>query len=722
MEDLKLSSLKDEHLVKRKNVAAKIKSLEKKKLSSAINYPSIMQSYSSETTTPAGSRSAKKQSKLFTYSAIESKLDEDERMESCFKSLLIRIKDLSEKETHDALVAMVSYQNSSDEVSLGLLYGILTDAQTAPKFYRDLTLLASNSLNKVLSTVNWMILEMYARLLDTPRVQLIWFVRELVKNNINHADIVCMHLMRVVLAGCYSPQNIGLIDALLTILQENKTWLDKNATLIGYAVFFYLRLIPDHTSSQHEALRNREIRFCISYLRERFMDCLTTIQRELGRALLIVGRIPEFERLWADILYNPTVLSPSFTGVWQLLSYSNPRRNTMNKIVLCRLTVEIERKIYFFLHNVASANQKSYLEWFHRQYLTPLDSQTIRSDLIRYVCCMVHPPNAVLASDVVPRWAFITHLLTTCQNPVEVQLMRLSLFYDWMFFDPEKESIMNIEPAVLVLFNSLKTQPLLASSLMDFVCRLVYNFCAPVSAQIKNCVYLSLRQLQDRKVVPSLSPLLDSNRFDPELQCLVKEIFEEFFNSKEDKKEEFLKSVSTTSHTKVDDTASDSPFSRTDSGLEIEDDKSLDQEKFSDDEMETSATAVTTNSRDNSSQDDEDEDDLDENDYFYPEKCRTKNYTTSTDLINPSDDPMPTPAAESLLQQLDETLRPLVENLQKSSESDVQGDTVYKILQQILTLDNFDEEQASALAECLCGLFKPFFARKVFPLNYDSET
>lgn len=79
------------------------------------------------------------------------------------------------------------------------------------------------------------------------------------------------------------------------------------------AVYTYLRLIEDHLNPVHAALRQKEINFCITLLREKFNDCMT-IGRDLVRLLHNVARIPEFEILWKDILHNPKALSPIFTG------------------------------------------------------------------------------------------------------------------------------------------------------------------------------------------------------------------------------------------------------------------------------------------------------------------------------------------------------------------------------------------------------------------------
>ena len=47
-------------------------------------------------------------------------------------------------------------------------------------------------------------------------------------------------------------------------------------------------------------------------------------------------------------------------------------------------------------------------------------------------------------------------LLTTCTNQATASNTKLALFYDWLFFDTEKDNIMNIEPAILVMYQSMR--------------------------------------------------------------------------------------------------------------------------------------------------------------------------------------------------------------------------------------------------------------------------
>lgn len=70
--------------------------------------------------------------------------------------------------------------------------------------------------------------------------------------------------------------------------------------------------------------------------------------------------------------------------------------------------------LYITCAQVRFGQQKRYQDWFQRQYLSTAESQSLRCDLIRYICGVVHPSNEVLSSDILPRWAIIGWLLTTC--------------------------------------------------------------------------------------------------------------------------------------------------------------------------------------------------------------------------------------------------------------------------------------------------------------------
>lgn len=181
---------------------------------------------------------------------------------------------LSEKEAHDTLNNAVCKDKTHEEVSLGLLVVILTDPQSAAKSYRDLTLITRDGLAIVLVHLNQLVLERYLRLNDVTRNQLLWLLREMIRTSVASVDNLCLSLLRHAAGGDISPRNLFLVDALLDIFQENRPWLDKFPFLVASIVYTYLRLIEDHNAPHLSGLRQKEVTFTVSLIRERMVDCL----------------------------------------------------------------------------------------------------------------------------------------------------------------------------------------------------------------------------------------------------------------------------------------------------------------------------------------------------------------------------------------------------------------------------------------------------------------
>ncbi|XP_020292373.1 integrator complex subunit 3 isoform X2 [Pseudomyrmex gracilis] len=462
-------------------------------------------------------------SRLFVTSCIENKDDFEEKLGRCHSMLQSLTAGLSEKEVHDTLNnAVCKDKEGHEEVSLGLLVGILTDPQNAAKIYRDLALITRDGLAGVLAYLNQLVLEKYLRFNDVTRSQLLWLLREMIRTSITNVDNLCLSLLRHAAGGDISPRNLFLVDALLDIFQENRAWLDKYPFLVASIVYTYLRLIEDHNGPHLAGLRQKEVGFTVSLIRERMSDCLV-IGRDLVRLLQNVARIPEFELLWKDILLNPKSLCPNFSGVLQLLQTRTSRR-----FLQSRLTPDMERKLVFLTSMVRFGNHKRYQDWFQRQYLATPESQSLRCDLIRFIVGVIHPTNELLCSDIIPRWAVIGWLFTTCTSTVAASNAKLALFYDWLFFEGDKDNIMNIEPAILVMHNSMRSHPPVTATLLDFLCRIIPNFYPLLTDKVRNGIFSSLRQILEKRVLPSLYPLFDSPKLDRELRSKIRETFKEF--------------------------------------------------------------------------------------------------------------------------------------------------------------------------------------------------
>ncbi|XP_041980824.1 integrator complex subunit 3 homolog [Aricia agestis] len=458
--------------------------------------------------------------RLFVCTAIENKDELEERYERAYTFFQSLVADCSEKEAHDALNNAVC--KNHEDVSLGMLMSILTEPHNATKCYRDLTLVTRDGWTCVLNNLSNLILERYLKFHDITRNQLLWLIKEMIRNAVMGVDSVCWNLMRYASGGDVTPKNIFLVESLLDIYIENRAWLDKFPVLVCMVVYTYLRLIEDHNIPHLQALRQKEVVFVIALIREHFTEVLT-LGRDLVRLLQNVARIPEFNQLWQDILSNPKSLSPTFTSVMQLLQTRTSRRYLQS-----RLTPDMERKLVFLTSQVRFGHHKKYQEWFQRQYLATPESQTLRSDMIRFIVGVIHPTNELLCSDIIPRWAVIGWLLTTCTSNVAASNAKLALFYDWLFYEPDKDNIMNIEPAILVMHHSMRSHPAVTATLLDFLCRIIPNFYPQYVDKVRQGIFNSLQQIIEKRVLPNLQPLFDSPKLDRELRTTVRETFKEF--------------------------------------------------------------------------------------------------------------------------------------------------------------------------------------------------
>lgn len=443
-----------------------------------------------------------------------------QRFERAYNYVQSLIADCSEKEAHDALNNAVC--KNPEDVSLGMLMSILAEPQNAIKCYRDLTLISRDGLTSVLSNLSNLIMAKYLKFTDTTKNQVLWLIKEMIRNAVNGVDNVCWSLMRYAKGGDITPSNIMLIESLLDIFVENRIWLDKFPVLICMVVYAFLRLIEDHNIAPLMSLRQKEVNFVVALIRERFTDVMT-LGRDLLRLLQNVARIPEINQLWQDMMTNPKSLCPTFTSVLQVCQI-----RTSRKYFLARITPDMEKKLVFLTSEVRFGHHKKYQEWFQRQYLNTPETQSLRSDLIRFIVGNIHPTNEQLCSDLIPRWAVIGWLLTTCTSNVAASNAKLALFFDWLFFDPDKDNIMNIEPAILVMHHSMRSHPAVTATLLDFLCRIIPNYCPPHADKVKNGIFKALQQIIEKRVLPNLQPLFDSPKLDRELRTTVRDTFKEF--------------------------------------------------------------------------------------------------------------------------------------------------------------------------------------------------
>ncbi|XP_063229755.1 integrator complex subunit 3 isoform X2 [Bacillus rossius redtenbacheri] len=631
------------------------------------------------------SRSA--QQKLIVTSIVEYKDEFEEKYEKGYIALQNLISGLSEKEAQNALNNAVCKDKAHDELSLGLLYSILTIPPSAAKTYRDLTLITRDGLSGALASLAHLAGDRYLRLTEVARAQLVWLARELVRNAVPGVDGLCFVLLRHAAGGDVSARNVLLVESLLDVFVENRLWLDKHPVMISMVVYTYLRLIEDHMSPMFAVLRQKEVAFVSTLVRERFPECLA-IGRDFARLLQNVARIPEFDKLWRDILQRPKSLCPNFTGVLQILQTRTSRR-----FLHSRLTPDMEKKLAFLTANVRFGYHKRYQEWFQRQYLATPESQSLRCDLIRYIVGVIHPTNEQLGSDITPRWAVIGWLLTTCTSVAASANAKLALFYDFLFFDAEKDNIMNIEPAILVMYNSMRSHPSVTATLLDFLCRIIPNFCPPLADSVRAGIFTSLNQILEKRVLASLSPLFDSKTLDRDLRTNVREVFKQFCvpPSFEGKVDEFSPSSLPVASIKDDVIVMENHSMSTNHTSVMESEPT-----FSDDEEDRHVIVEDENP------DEDDDDDI-------PlAKVRLKDKPVSD-------------CEASVADQLEGELRKAVQELHLEKDNEARCQAMERLVQQVIQEEEMDTDLISTLGSCLCSVLEEQFDMPVFPTEPSDE-
>ncbi|KAJ1979316.1 hypothetical protein H4R34_002870 [Dimargaris verticillata] len=429
-----------------------------------------------------------------------------------FKELVAGKSDL---EVHQALQDHAS-QNMKHHADLvnGLLYTILSEPDQAGPCFRYLNVVTRDGYALVLTNLRHFSCSLkFALMRPLARTQLFWLINQLIQLNIGGIDGVCLALMRQLRGGDVSPANLKSIDSILHLFQANQRWVYSHPFVVSTAFYTFSRLLLDHFKCP--TLREKEVEYCAQLLRDKFLECCH-IGRDFVRALQNVSRIPAFKRVWSDIIHQPESLSPHFKGLTQLLSTPTPKMYLQS-----RLTFDMETKLLFILERLKWSDHQRNLTWFIQRYLSTPESESLHCDVIRYICGVYHPSNAILASDIVPRYVVLGTLLRTIRSPVVASNVKLALLYDWLFYDPAVDSIMSIEPAILLMERSLEKYPYFTTILMEFLDFTIREYHPPLRQFLGKRVHGAMQDILAKSVIRSLEVLTSCPTLD---KAVVKKI------------------------------------------------------------------------------------------------------------------------------------------------------------------------------------------------------
>eukprot|EP00091_Calanus_sinicus_P017196 TRINITY_DN37049_c0_g1_i1.p1 TRINITY_DN37049_c0_g1~~TRINITY_DN37049_c0_g1_i1.p1 ORF type:complete len:131 (-),score=14.76 TRINITY_DN37049_c0_g1_i1:188-580(-) len=125
------------------------------------------------------------------------------------------------------MLAVAKDTKSHEDVCTGFIIAILTEPDNAAKHYRHLAFIAKDGLHFVLAELTRLVLDKFLKLKDPVRNQVLWFTKEMIRNQVPNIDGLCWILMRQIAGGDVNQKNLWLADSLMDIYMENRAWAGK---------------------------------------------------------------------------------------------------------------------------------------------------------------------------------------------------------------------------------------------------------------------------------------------------------------------------------------------------------------------------------------------------------------------------------------------------------------------------------------------------------------
>eukprot|EP01080_Neovahlkampfia_damariscottae_P005589 gene5589-9405_t len=447
--------------------------------------------------------------------SLNDHLDQEDELEKNWSSNYEVIKDkvenLSESEATNKLLEFVNDVSNQSICTTGLLYGYLISENSNPPHFKYLTLVSKDGLSTCIIQLQ-RLLEKYTKFRDKQRERFINIISEIVKLNINEVEGICINLLRYITNGDYTPKNLWLINNILTIFDKN--FLFPKKKLLMHSVYTILSVLPFHYRNQQTAnLAQKEVDFCVGILSEKFMDC-ASIGRDFARVLYDCCFISKLE-----VIYKTNIEQiPSILGT-----------PTNQRILQNRITPDMEKYLIFMMTEVKlqTNNQRRYQQMYHQKFLSQQESDPLLIDLIRFIVCVFHPSNTIIASNFVPRWMVLGWLIKCVKSQNFLMIILANCVYDWLFYNPKLDSIMNLEPAMLLIVHSTNPKVYdVTSMLLDCLFRhmTAKNWIQSHEIVTSN-VQRAIKQLIAKNVVSSLSVIMDCQLINQTIRDTVRNFF-----------------------------------------------------------------------------------------------------------------------------------------------------------------------------------------------------
>ncbi|KAJ3164929.1 Integrator complex subunit 3 [Geranomyces variabilis] len=402
--------------------------------------------------------------------------------------------------------------HNSARVYGGLLFGILTytDVQAYQFYSRMMDLVASDhdyvlsKLHIFLEDADLITCRPFRCLRNHTRTKITEFLDRLADRDFARVQPLLVLITRQIRSGDLGAENIALARGVINILRKHRTRIAPGSELIPASVYSFLRLLSDH--EREPKLRELELDYVSYMLRHRFREC-TRIGRDLLRVMMSTMKIPVIREILLDMQNSPQKLDPTFNLTDLLATPSEPWLTSQ------RITREMDTKLRFILDKIKGNIMSKPLANYRHAHLIHNGNESAHVDVVRFICTAVQPPNTILSSNIAQRWQVIMNLLAHIKSDQVRQDAKLALFFDWLHWNPDRDNIMYIEPAMLMMEKAC--QPGfeitgLAGDTIEYLYLLVNNYIPEKAADLKRNVNFAMHSLVKLGVTRSLRKIYNA--------------------------------------------------------------------------------------------------------------------------------------------------------------------------------------------------------------------
>lgn len=259
---------------------------------------------------------------------------------------------------------------------------------------------------------------------------------------------------------------------------------------------------------------------------------------EINNIIEDIAKLNSAERvpLYIEILYNCNNIGSNSLAILQIPPY-------------------LERMLTYITAIVKKNNYSKYMSWLINKFSSNNEmDKAIFVDIVRYLVTCSSYLNNSNKNDITPRWLIIGYLIKAARNELISGEIKQALFFDWLFYNKQKDNIMLVEPGINIIFNSIKDFSDLTMELIEFLYYYKNNFDTNLVKQIEDSINDCFRQSEAYQIIPSIDLILSEDKITQDIKKYYEKLikYNEINNSKNNKSNSNNNSCSLSSNNQIE--------------------------------------------------------------------------------------------------------------------------------------------------------------------------